>query len=92
VATFALVVSRNWACSGGDRDGLEAGAVAEDGDVAVALVPFPPAGFDLVGAVLLDVLVGGEHAGGDGGLAEELAGVLLSAEAEPDGLACVLDG
>jgi hypothetical protein len=50
-----------------------------------------PAGLELVGPVLLDVLVGGEHTGGDGGLAEELGRVLLGPEAQPDGLAGVAD-
>ena len=76
---------------GRDRDGLEADAVAEDGDVAVALVPFPPAGLELLGPVLLDVLVGGEDTGGDGGLPEELGRVLLGGDAQADGLAGMAD-
>jgi hypothetical protein len=76
---------------GRDRDGLELGAVAEHGDVAVAGVRVAPSGLDLVGPLLPDVLVRGEHTAGDGGLAEELGGVLLGAEAEADGLAGVAD-
>jgi hypothetical protein len=76
---------------GGDGDRLEAGALAEDGDFPVALVGLLPAGFQVLGPVGLDVLVRGEDAGGDGGLAEELGRVLLGADAEADGLAGVAD-
>jgi hypothetical protein len=71
---------------------LEAGAAAEDGDVAVAAVGVPPAGLEIVGAVLLDVLIRGEDTAGDRALAEELGRVLLGGDAEADGLAGVLDG
>jgi hypothetical protein len=50
-----------------------------------------PPGLQHLGAVLADALVGGEHAGGHSRVAEELAGVALGAEPEPDGLAGVGD-
>jgi hypothetical protein len=43
------------------------------------------------GALGVDAPVGGEHARGDGGLAEELGRVLLGGHAQPDGLAGVGD-
>jgi hypothetical protein len=77
VATFARVVSQELGLLRGDRDSLEAGAVAEHGDAAAALVPGLPAFLDCLGPVGLDVLVGRDDAGRDGGFPEELGRVLL---------------
>jgi hypothetical protein len=77
---------------GWDRDRLEAGAGAEHGDVAVPLMGLLPPGFELLGPVRFDVLVGGEHPAGDRGLAEEPGGVPFGPDAQPDGLPGVLDG
>jgi hypothetical protein len=76
VATFARVVPRNRACSG-DGDRLELGAVAEDGDAAAALMAGGPAFLDCLGPVRFYVLLCGDDTGRDGGLAEQLGGVLL---------------
>jgi len=77
---------------GRDGDGLEAGAVTQDGNLAVALVGGLPSFLEFAGAAAVDALVGGQQPRRDGGVAEEAGRVLLGGQPEADRLAGVADG
>ena len=78
---------------GGDADGLEAGAGAEDGDVAAAAVG-ETSSRSLSSSARLGLmsLVGGEDAWGVAPSPKNCAAYRLGGDAEADGLAGVLDG